>query len=567
MGKMIKVSDWMVNYLINIGVSDVFGYPGGMAVHFMDSLSKNNKIQSHITYNEQGAAFAACGYAQVRNNVGVAFSSSGPGFTNMITGITNAFFDSIPLIVITFNVNTYESSRNLKVMQKGFQEMDVVSVAKHITKKSFYVESKESIVAILKEAYTIAMEGRRGPVLIDVPMDISREYIEDICDYPIVIDKDNSVSNIDELLDLINNSKRPCLILGNGIKNINKDKVRQMINILKIPVVTSMPSVDLIESNNPFNYGFLGAYGNRTSNFVVAKSDLIISIGSRLDVRQISTNPLNFAPSAKLIRFDIDENELSNKIKKDEVQFKVNSQYVVDYIINQQKNIKDFNSWNYVCMMIKKKLAGYDNEPGNQFIYNISKKIKDDVIITADVGQNQVWIAQSFFVKSDQKILFSGNFGSMGYSLPASIGAYYASKTNVYCFNGDGGIQMNIQELQFINRERLPIKIFILNNHSLGMIRNFQEMYMEANYTLTTNAGGYTVPNFKQLAKAYNLKYCKLTDLKQIDDLNLDSNEPEIIEIILPDKTYVFPKLAMKKPNQDQEPLLDRNLYDYLMEL
>ena len=567
----VKISDWIVNFLVKKNITDVFGYPGGMAVHFMDSLSKNTLINSHVTYNEQGAAFAACSYAQIKNNVGVCFSSSGPGFTNLITGITNAYFDSVPILILTFNVNTYESARYMPIKQKGFQEMDVLSIAKKITKKAYYIEDCDEIPKIFEQAYEIALTGRRGPVLIDIPMNISREFIEN-SKYSKALEFHNLNINYHEIFlqkfnELIKQSKQPCFIFGNGLMNINRKLLNSVIDKYKIPVVTSMVAVDLIQTNNPFSYGFLGAYGHRETNFIVAKSDLIISIGSRLDVRQISTNSSNFAPQANLLRIDIDDDELTNKVKNNEIQINIDAIKAIELLLENNIDIPVFNEWINKCNEIKYRLDGHDDQLGNKYIKELSRHLEADSIITTDVGQNQVWVAQSFEIQSNQRLLFSGNFGSMGYSLPASIGAYYASLKPIYSFNGDGGIQMNIQELQFIGREKLPIKIFILNNNSLGMIRHFQEMYMEENYTLTTKEGGYTNPDFELIAKAYNLDYSKIENLEQIMTLDLKNQKPEIIEIILPDKTYVFPKLAMQKPNQDQEPLLNRELYDYLMSL
>jgi acetolactate synthase I/II/III large subunit len=226
-----------------------------------------------------------------------------------------------------------------------------------------------------------------------------------------------------------------------------------------------------------------------------------------------------------------------------------------------------FKEWLSICSEIKTKLANQDIREPNIIIDKISRVIPDYLVITTDVGQNQVWIAQSFVNKGNQQILFSGGHGAMGYSLPAAIGAYYASKKTVVCFTGDGGFQMNIQELQFIAREHLPIKIVILNNSALGMIRHFQEMYLESNYTQTVGSKGYTTPDFGAVAKAYGLDYTLITDVNQVSDSLFEGSNPIVIEVELCGETYVFPKLEFGKPNQDQEPLIDRELYDYLMRI
>ena len=566
MEKEIKASDWITDFLVKKGVTDIFGYPGGMAVHLMDSLSKSNAIVPHVTYNEQGAAFAACGYAQVKNDVGVCFSSSGPGFTNMITGIANAFYDSIPLIILTFNVNTYESARNMPIRQKGFQEMNVVSVSKNITKDSFYVSKIEDLPEVMETAFHLANDGRKGPVLVDIPMNVSREYLSTSFSSNTILVKESSMINIQLIEKLLLESNRPLLLLGNGLHNVKNESILELVEKFNIPVITSMVAIDVISKNHNLNYGFVGAYGCRISNFIAAKSDLIISIGSRLDCRQVSTNRASFAPQAKIIRFDIDQNELSYVVKDNEYQFVSDVTDVIDLFQNKLNVNKNYDNWIEICEKIKANLINKDMQIGNNYVDIISKNIEDNVVITADVGQNQVWVAHSFNVKNNQRILFSGNFGSMGYSLPAAIGAYYANKQPIYSFNGDGGIQMNIQELQYISNSRIPIKIFIFNNNSLGMIRHFQEMYMNNNYTLTTMDGGYSHPDFKKIAYAYNLKYQLINSYEDAEHIKYN-DEPEIIEIVLPDHTYVFPKLAMGRPSQDQDPLIDRKIYEFLMNL
>lgn len=561
----MKASDYIAQFLSTKGVSDVFGYPGGMAVHFMDSLSKRKDIHVHTNYHEQGAAFAACGYAQASGKIGVCYSSSGPGFTNLITGIANAYFDSVPMIIFTFNVNTYESARKLSIKQKGFQEMDVIAVSKSFTKYHAYIDDVNSLSYELEKAYQIAMDGRKGPVHLDIPMDVSRLALEPN-DAFYAIENKYHTDYLRNVKSLIDQALRPCIIIGAGIKGVQRQKIAALVKHMHMPVVTSMIASDVLPSESPYHYGFLGAYGDRSANFIVTKADLIISLGSRLDVRQVSTNKANFAPYAKLIRVDIDKTELEYKIKEDE--------YVIfdeiDHVIDQLMTVdiqNTFESWLCVCDEINGRLAMMDTAYANEAMRVLSKRIEDDVIITADVGQNQVWVAQSFEVKPHQQVLYSGNFGSMGYSLPAAIGAYYGSRKPVVSINGDGGIQMNIQELQFIVREHLPVKAVIFNNQALGMIRHFQEMYMEENYTQTTSTSGYLAPNFRKIADGYGLPFRRFCDLDSLTHAEFVFDEPEIIEIVLPQLTHVYPKLAMGRPNQDQEPLLDRVLYDYLMAL
>jgi len=567
----MKASDYIVHFLIKKQITDIFGYPGGMVTHLMDSLDKQKDlIASHVNYHEQASAFAACGYAQVSMKPGVAYATSGPGATNLITGICNAFFDNIPTIFLTGQVNTTESKTGLSVRQKGFQETDIISMVKDVTKYAAYVEKAEDLRYHLEKAYYYALEGRPGPVLLDIPMNIQRADLDfEVMNSfnPEIVDKVNY--DIETIINLIQNAKRPCILVGAGIKCSDSVKqFRELAKLYQIPVVSSMLAIDVLTQDSPYNFGFIGAYGMRHANFIIAKSDLILSLGSRLDVRQIGSKKEAFAINAQLIRVDIDPNELTNKIKDNEIQIVADVKDVIADLINKApKSLNHDASWLAICQEIKTKLEKIDIRYPNLLLNKISTFIEDDTVITTDVGQNQVWAAQSLLIKENQLVLFSGGHGAMGYSLPAAIGAYYASLKPVVCISGDGGLQMNIQELQFIAREKLPITIILMNNFALGMIRHFQELYFLDNYTQTIENRGYSVPNFKALSTAYGLQYHQVSDLLDIKKDLFSGNEPRLIELVLDRDTYVFPKLEFGKPNQDQEPLLDRDLYNYLMSL
>lgn len=573
----MKVSDYIVSFLIEKEINDVFGYPGGMVTHLMDSFEKyKDKISAHVNYHEQGSSFCACGYAQASGKPGVAYATSGPGATNLITGIANAYFDSIPCIYITGQVNTYESKGSLLVRQKGFQETDIISIAKSITKYAVRIDSEQDIRYELEKAFEISISGRPGPVLIDIPMNIQRADIiaESLRSYkPKKYEKDYILSKTikEKLLSFLEKAKRPVILVGNGVHSADVvDEFRSAANLLGIPIVTSMIGRDIIPTDDENCFGFIGAYGNRYSNFIISVSDLIISIGARLDCRQTGNNLGIFAQDAKMVRFEVDEGELSNRIKEDEISFVVDLKKMLPILNSKEFELKDkYKNWVSACNKVKNELIEFDSQYENEFISKLSDSIPEDSIITTDVGQNQVWVAQAFNVKSKQRMLFSGGHGAMGYSLPSAIGAYYGSRKNVISFNGDGGIQMNIQELQFIAREDIPVKVILLNNSSLGMIRHFQEMYFNNNFVQTTKTSGYTTPNFEKIANAYNLRYLKISSIDEIckcKSMMID-DKPCFIEVMLTDKTYVYPKLAMGRPIYDQEPLLDRELINKLFQI
>lgn len=571
----MKVSDYIVEYLIDKGVTDVFGYPGGMVTHLMESFSKySDRITAHVNYHEQAAAFAACGYAQASGKLGVAYATSGPGATNLITGICDAFFDSIPTIFITGQVNTFESRGQYAVRQRGFQETDIVSMVAPITKYAKRVESAEKIRYYLDTAFTLATSGRMGPALLDIPMNVFRAEIEP--DKLYKADRLTNLSHSDTISSIVGvlknalqESEHPCCLIGNGVK-ITKAQgdIISFCHRFKIPMITSMIAFDVV-GNDSLNYGFIGAYGDRAANFIVAKSDLLISLGSRLDVRQVGAKRENFAPNAKIIRFDVDEGELDYSVHQDEIKCCVGMQETVQALkIIEKTCTSDYSKWIDICNEIREKLETVDQSRTGKIVEALSKKFPEDVLITTDVGQNQVWVAQSVQLKKGQQVLFSGGHGAMGYSLPAAIGAYYASKSPVICISGDGGMQMNIQELQYIARESLPIKIVVLNNDALGMIRHFQEMYFNGNYYQTKPSGGYSAPDFSKVSEAYGIRNIQINMEEIPDEIpELYDQDPFLMEILINEDTYVFPKLEFGKPNQDQEPLLDRKLYNELMNL
>lgn len=588
--RSIKVTDYIAEFLIQKGVTDIFGYPGGMVTHLMDSFSKfEGRIHVHTAYHEQAAAFEACGYAQASGRMGAAFATSGPGATNLLTGICHAYFDSVPVLFFTGQVNTFEKKRT-GMRQRGFQETDIVDMVKGVTKYAACVETADVMEECLEEAYAQAMQGRKGPVLLDIPMDVQRAHIRwkgNVCalsEHEKAADKENSGKNeknekngragkektaeYPEVLNRLYRAKKPCMLLGAGLKGQHPADVVAFADHMGIPAVTSMTAVDLLPYGHPLFYGYIGAYGSRAANFITAKCDLLLALGSRLDIRQTGRDRAGFAPHADIIRFDIDRKELEYPVRSGEMGIQADAGDVLAYLMkNYQQDSHRHAGWKRVCDAIAEKLDGLDAGACGAFVENISMQVPENTVITTDVGQNQVWVAQSWRVKTGQRILFSGGHGAMGYSLPAAIGAYYTQKKPVVSISGDGGMQMNLQELAFVRRERLPVKIFVLNNGALGMIRHFQEMYFAGNETQTVRGKGYEAPDFKRIAGAYDIPYVRYEAPEDVSGGFMRMEGPVLTEIRLTGNTYVYPKLEYGKAVQDQEPLLDRRLYEYLMKL
>mgnify|MGYP003513549592 FL=1 len=574
----IKISDYIIEFLLSKNINKTFGYIGGAIAHIYHSIDKYKEMEIINCIHEQGAGFAAEGYARITGKSGVAFATSGPGATNLITPIGSCYFDSVPTMFITGQVNTYEYKYDKPVRQIGFQETDIVSIIKPIVKYAVMVDKVEDIRYELEKAYYLSQEGRKGPVLVDIPMNIQRTEVDisslksffDSNEYFELENNKKEKNNVDEVINLLKESKRPIVLIGGGVRLSNANvELLNYVEKYSIPVVYSLMGKDAISEDYKYNLGLIGSYGNRYGNLALANSDLILVLGSRLDTRQTGTSLDTFAREAKIIQVDIDRNELGSKIK---VDVEINSN-VKDFItiLNKYEINIDITEWLKKLKEYKNKFSstvGFDNnlKIPNYVVSIISKYLQDEDICV-DVGQHQMWTAQSLNIKATQRVLFSGGMGAMGFALPASIGACIGSNKRTVVIAGDGGIQMNIQELEVINRRKLPIKIFVLNNKNLGMVRQFQELYFDKKYLGTID--DYSVPNLVDIAKAYAIKARKIDDISKLEIELKDifsSNEPELINIELPvEMTTVEPKLIVNKPIEDMHPFISKDELSSLM--
>jgi acetolactate synthase-1/2/3 large subunit len=576
----MKASDYIIDFLVNNGIGHVFYMIGGAITHLVDS-SNNNKNISFITmHHEQGAAFAAEGYARI-GGMGVAMATSGPGATNLITSIGSCFFDSIPCLFITGQVNTYEYKFDLPVRQIGFQETDIVSIVKPITKGAKLVKRAEDLRHDLEWAIHLAKSGRPGPVLLDIPMNIQRTEIDPktMAAFTEPKPNDDESKNLEKSIEYILNSldkaKRPVVLVGGGARIANAcEELFKFIDQTKIPIVSSLMGKDAFPHEHPAYAGMIGAYGNRCANFITANADLLLILGSRLDTRQTGTKPNTFAREANIIQIDADANELNRSVK---TQHAVHADlYKVMTLLNQKlqnHTVKVSNTW---LDYVKNCKANYFDNPDvtdsstinpGKFIAQLSPYLDDDAIITVDVGQHQMWVAQSLKIKKNQRLLISGGMGAMGFALPAAIGAAFKNPNKqIIVIAGDGGIQLNIQELQTIVRNKLNIKIIIMNNGCLGMVRQFQEIYFNAKTTGTLD--GYSDPNFAKIFSAYGLatyQLNSLTDIGQVVPEFLKAKKASLLEVMLPPTTIVEPKLIVNDPIEDQDPKLPLDEFQKLM--
>jgi acetolactate synthase I/II/III large subunit len=562
----MKVTDYIISQIESHGIRDIFGYPGGVICHFIDSAYKNNNIRIHTLYHEQAVAFAACSFAQASHNVGIAYATSGPGATNLITGIADAWFDSIPVIFFTGNVDTYQQKNSNRMRQRGFQETDISAIIHPITKYSVSIQDKNDVEKIINKAFEIAKTGRPGPVLVDLPADIQRADITVSNTNADLYSKENS-NDLHFVIDYINKSKRPLLLVGAGVKQANcEDFLKKIVHQLNIPVVESLPAMDFLPFDDVLNMGFIGANGKRYSNILLDKCDLLITIGSRLELKQVGNDRGKFASNAQIIRIDCEADELQYKVHDDELQLNINIIKFLDFLNNNICNIIRINQeWINTGKKIKEDLSFCDLKGHHELIQLVQKKFSD-TNITVDVGQHMLWVAQAVALKEGQHMFMSAGLGSMGYSLPAAIGVYFATKKPVIAFCGDGGFQMNIQELEFISKEKLPILIVIINNYALGMIRQFQEKNFSKVYVQTSVDSGYGVPDFSKIASAYGLRYYQLQKENDVNDIQIDI--PALAEIKIYEDTYLEPNFGKKEEKfSNMVPEIDQIKYKKIMEL
>ena len=594
----MKLSDYVVAFLQKKGIRHFFGYQGTMIAHLVDSIERNPDTENHSSYNEQGAAFAACGYAQAKEECACAYATSGPGAVNLLSGVADAYYDSLPVIFLTGQLNTYEYSGIKGLRQQGFQETDIVAMAKPITKYAVQIRDAEDIVTELNKAYHIATTGRRGPVLIDLPMNIQRGEVEnpvydmefegDVCGVEMEEAVETASAHIlhgtDEavraICDELEQAKRPVIMLGHGVDSaVSQQKLIRFARSRQIPIITSVLAKSVLAYDDPQNFGCIGgAYGHRYANMIAnAKSDLLLCFGISLCTRQIGTKVNEFAKGAKIIRIDLDPYNLQRNIHENgENEIKILAEtgtliQALDKVpCREQEGISD---WMVVCSEIRENLQAVDDalpeRYPNRMIGELSDMLKDTGAIAVDVGQHMVWSYQSFKNREGQKLLFSGGHGAMGYALPAAIGAYYATGKPTACICGDGAFQMNIQELEWVKRENLPVKIMVMNNEALGMIRHLQRDYFDCLFAGTTDGCGFASCDFSKVAAAYGIPSCRMhcEDVKEEAPQFMEGQGPKLLEVMLEHGTFAYPKTCLGEPIHNQQPYIPKDVYDRLMDL
>lgn len=563
----MRADDWIIDYLIKNGVTDIFGIPGVVVMDFLYAADKRTpKITPHLNYHEQGAAFAANGYAQVSNRLGVAYATRGPGFTNMITAIADAYYDSIPVLFLTAH-----SSLNLNTKMRAMnnQEIDTVSLVKNVTKRAVRIDNIEELQREVAISVEVAMKGRKGPVFLDIYNELfSKEVHAKYTLYGSDITKDDSIECVKAIVSGINKAKRPVILIGNGIREKSAiDCLIKISNTFNIPILSSRIGQDIIPNISHY-YGFIGSRATRYSNFILGKADLIIAMGNRMSFPIQSKSFWPIVERTHIIRVDLDDSEFERNIPNS-VTFNCDAALILKKLVNFDLEYENVDSWINVCEKLKTTLKEWDKNQVIEMIMEIMSAVDKDTSFICDVGNHSFWVTSAYAYSDIQnRILYSGAFGTLGCALPKAIGTYYATKKQVICFTGDQGVQFNIQELQYISHYKLPITIVILNNSSSGMIME-REVAKHGNYLLhTTPNDGYSYPEFEKIADCYGLNYSQIDLInKPIARVKQINEGPSIIEILVDRNIPLEPNLPIGNRCEELAPMIPRELFEKLDEL
>lgn len=568
----MKASNYIVNYLYKKGVTHIFEVIGGMITHLIDSADQHGKIKLVSVHHEQAAAFAAHGMGQSSGIPGVAMATSGPGAVNLLTGIGSCYFDSVPAIFITGQVNLNEQKGTRQIRQLGFQETDIVSMARPITKAALMIKSAAEIPNALDEAFRIALSGRPGPVLLDIPMDIQR------MDIPETVEPSQSpyfndfqdIKNLDAIFNAFNQAKKPIILAGGGINSSRSVSMfRKLIDLLGIPVVNSLMAVDVLPYDHPQRVGLIGSYGNRWANMALGNSDMLLVLGSRLDIRQTGADVVSFQSGRTIFHVDCEDSEINNRVQGCiPVQADLRSFLPEAIKAAQGFAFNSHRDWQNEIKQMREEWPDTHEikiDQGinpNQFMHELSLASKQAMGFVVDVGNHQMWAAQSLDLGPDQKFITSGGMGAMGFSLPAAIGVSFASPGQpVVQIAGDGGMQMNIQELQTIAHHKLPIKMVVLNNNSYGMVRQFQQSYFHERYPSTYD--GYSAPDFEKVAQAYGIATASIGNPEEavsvqsgLSQLWANPEAPFLLQVQIDPMINAYPKIAFGHPITEMEPFV-----------
>ncbi len=561
----MKASDYIAHFLRERGVPCVFEMAGGMITHMLDSIYSVGGIRIVSVHHEQTAAFAAEAAGRMTGIPGVAMATSGPGATNLLTGIGSCHFDSTPAVFITGQVNRHEQKGNRAIRQLGFQETDIVAMAAPITKAAWQVNDPHLLPQMLHDAFELAVSGRPGPVLLDIPMDVQRVDITPPNSF-----QDSLVSctvppaQLKALFAQMAAAKKPLILAGGGIRSARAaEAFREFVHIAGVPVVHSLMGVDVLPYSDPLRIGLIGSYGNRWANHAVGQSDFLLVLGSRLDVRQTGSETEAFKGDRIVFHVDVEPGEINNRVTGCEAIIADLPAFFAS-ALPAAKDVRwpDRSEWLRSIAALRaewpdtRELPDIEGINPNKLMHALSAYSQGASAYVIDVGQHQMWASQSIEVGPDQRFLLSGGMGSMGFALPAAVGVAAVDSRPVVLIAGDGGFQTNIQELQTVARGSLPLKMVIVNNQCHGMVRQFQQSYFHERYQSTL--WGYSAPDFAAVAAGYGIASGTVDREEGLDEalrqLWADPTKPALLQVMIDTYANAYPKLAFGLPMTEMEP-------------
>ena len=529
-------AQWVVHALRAQGVETVFGYPGGAIMPIYDALYDGG-VEHLLCRHEQGAAMAAIGYARATGKTGVCMATSGPGATNLITGLADALLDSVPVVAITGQV------ASPFIGTDAFQEVDVLGLSLACTKHSFLVQSLEELPRVMAEAFDVASSGRPGPVLVDIPKDIQVAF-GDLEPHFSTVENDNAFphAEVEEARQMLAQAKQPMLYVGGGVGMAQAvPALREFIATTQMPATCTLKGLGAVEADYPYYLGMLGMHGTKAANLAVQACDLLIAVGARFDDRV--TGKLNtFAPNAKVIHMDIDPAEM-NKLRQAHVAL----QGDLNALLPALQQPLDISAWRQHTAEMRTEHAWRYDHPGDAIyapllLKQLSDRKPADSVVTTDVGQHQMWSAQHMTYTRPENFITSSGLGTMGFGLPAAVGAQVARPNDtVICISGDGSFMMNVQELGTVKRKQLPLKIVLLDNQRLGMVRQWQQLFFQERYSETTLTDS---PDFLTLASAFGIPGQHITRKDQVEaalDTMLNSDGPYLLHVSIDELENVWP--------------------------
>jgi len=558
----MTVADFIFKRLALLGIKYAFTITGGGAMHLNEALRKNTNIKSVFNHHEQACAIAAEGYARVTGLPAVVCVTTGPAGLNTINGVFGQWTDSVPVIYISGQVSSNLTSYNKKVRQVGDQECRIVDIVKPITKYAHVITSVKEVENVINTAFLEAMTDRCGPVWIDIPMDIQKaEYtlVANGCPFP----KKTPNPNVSKVLNKLKEFKKLLVVVGNGVRYSGSWQLLEWTLKYDIPIASTFNGMDLIPSDTENYIGRIGTIGNRAANIALQNADAVLFLGTRNNIRQTGFNFESFAKNATKIAVDIDKNELKKNIIKYDYSIVSDLKYFieklcdVDLATNKALSNGRWLNWNLKNSRIFRN-EGYDLVTKGinpyKFIDLLTDSLSANSTIVCGNGSACIIPYQIGTVKKGQRYIWNSGCASMGYDLPAAIGAYYADWNNhIICITGDGSIMMNLQELQTITSNNIPVKIFILNNGGYHSIKQTQKMYFDSNFYGCDSKSGVKLPNFKKIAKAFDIPYKSIkksfgitSEIKK----TLDSSTPVICEVFIDNEYQITPKIAPRKINE-----------------